>query len=76
MMYYMPTITVRISEEEKKKLIQRGELSKSVREAVKLYLNTDRSHELLVRLDELQKKNPVRTTTAKEVRLINEDRRR
>lgn len=75
-MYYMPTITVRISEEEKKKLMQRGELSKSVRDAVKLYLNTDRSRELLAKLDELQKKNPVRTTTAKEVRLISEGRKR
>ncbi len=75
-MYYMPTITVRISEEEKKRLLQHGELSKSVREAVKLYLNSERSRELLAKLDEIQKKNPVRTTTAKEVRLINEDRKR
>ena len=75
-MYYMPTISVRISEEEKRRLIQHGELSKSVREALKLYLNSDRSRELLARLDELQKKNPVLTTTAKEVRLIREDRRR
>jgi hypothetical protein len=72
----MPTITVRISEEEKKKLLQRGELSKSVREAVKLYLDADRSRELLARLEELQRKNPVKTTTTKEVRMINEDRNR
>jgi hypothetical protein len=72
----MPTITVRISEEEKKKLLQRGELSKSVREAVKLYLDADRSRELLARLEELQRKNPVKTTTSKEVRMINEDRNR
>lgn len=76
MMYYMPTITVRISEEEKKMLMQYGELSKSVREAVKLYLNTKRSNKLLARLEELQKKNPVRTTTAKEVHLIAENRKR
>ena len=72
----MPTITVRISEEEKKKLLQHGELSKSVREAVKLYLDADRSRELLARLEELQRKNPVKTTTSKEVRMINEDRNR
>jgi hypothetical protein len=72
----MPTITVRISEEEKKKLLEHGQLSKIVREALKLYLNSDRSSELLARLDELQKKNPVKTTTSKEVRLISEDRRR
>jgi hypothetical protein len=75
-MYYMPTITVRISEEEKKKLLRHGELSKTVRDALKLYLSSDRSRGLLARLDEIQKKNPVRTTTAKEVRLINEDRKR
>ena len=75
-MCYMPTITVRISEEEKKKLLRRGELSKTVRAAVKLYLNSERSRELLGRLDELQKRNPVQTTTAEEIRLINEDRKR
>jgi hypothetical protein len=72
----MPTITVRISAEEKKKLLQHGELSKSVREAVQLYLSTNRSRELLARLEELQEKNPVRTTASSEVRLINEDRKR
>jgi hypothetical protein len=72
----MPTITVRISEEEKKRLLQHGELSKSVREAVRLYLDTDRSRELFAKLSELQRKNPVRTTTKKEVRMINEDRSR
>ena len=72
----MPTITVRISAEEKKKLLRHGEISKSVREAVRLYLDTDRSRELFTRLDELQRKNPVKTTTSKEVRMINEDRDR
>ena len=72
----LPTITVRISEEEKKRLLQHGELSKSVREAVRLYLNSDRSRKLLARLAELQKKNPVKTTPSEEVRLINEDRNR
>ena len=75
-MYYMPTITVRISEEEKRKLLERGELSKSVREAVKLYINSDKTRKLLARLDQLQKRNPVQTTTSKEVSLINEDRKR
>ena len=72
----MPTITVRISEEEKKRLLQHGQLSKSVREAVRLYLGTERSRELFARLYELQRKNPVKTTTRKEVRMINEDRNR
>jgi hypothetical protein len=72
----MPTITVRISEEEKKRLLQHGELSKSVREAIRLYLDTNRAKELFAKLSELQRKNPVKTTTRKEVRMINEDRNR
>jgi hypothetical protein len=56
--------------------MEHGELSKPVREALKLYLNSERSRELLERLDELQKKNPVQTSTAKEIRLINADRKR
>jgi hypothetical protein len=72
----VPTITVRISEEDKKRLLQHGELSKSVREALRLYLNSTRSRELLSRLSEIQKNDHVRTTVAREVRLINQDRKR
>lgn len=72
----MPTITVRISDEEKKRLLKHGALSKSVREALDLYLSTRKSDELIGKLERLQKKNRIRTTTAEEVRLINEDRRR
>ena len=73
----MPTITVRISEEEKKKLLKQGtSLSKSVREALRIYLNTNRSRELFKKLEELQEKNLIRTGTEKEVRLIREDRNR
>ena len=72
----MPTITFRVSDEEKKKLLKHGALSKSVREALELYLSTKKSDELIGKLDQLQQKNRIRTTTAEEVRLINEDRRR
>ena len=72
----MPTITVRVSDEEKKRLLKRGALSKSVREAIELYLSTSRSEELIRRLEELQRKNRTRTTTAEDVRLIKEDRAR
>lgn len=72
----MPTITVRISDEEKKRLLKHGSLSKSVREALELYLNTRKSEELIRSLERLQRKNKMRTTTAEEVRLIGEDRRR
>ena len=70
----MPTISVRISDEEKKRLLKHGALSKSIREAVELYLDTKRTQELIGRLEKLQRKNPIKTSSAEEVRLINEDR--
>jgi hypothetical protein len=72
----MPTITVRISEEEKRRLLKQGALSRSVREALELYLNTKKSRELIGKLEQLQRKNPVGTTSADEVKLIAEDRKR
>jgi len=72
----MPTITVRVSDEEKKRLLKHGALSKSVREALELYLSARKSDELIGKLEKLQQTNQIRTTTAEEVRLINEDRRR
>jgi len=72
----MPTITVRVSDEEKKRLLKHGALSKSVREALELYLSVRKSDELIGKLEKLQRSNRIRTTTAEEVRLINEDRRR
>jgi hypothetical protein len=75
-MYDMPTISVRISEQEKKRLMSYGELSTSIREAVKLYLDSKKAQEHLRKLEELQRKNPIKTTSAEEVRLIKEDRTR
>jgi hypothetical protein len=49
---------------------------KLVREALELYLSTRESDELIGKLEKLQERNSIRTTTAEEVRLINEDRRR
>jgi hypothetical protein len=72
----MPTITVRVSDEEKKRLLEHGALSKSVREALDLYLSARKSDELIGKLEKLQRKNRIKTTTAEEIRLINEDRRR
>jgi hypothetical protein len=72
----MPTISVRISEQDKKRLLKHGALSKSIREALDLYLNTKQTQELLARLEKLQQRNTVKTTSAEEVRLINEDRNR
>ena len=72
----MPTITVRISDEEKKRLLKRGKLSNSVREALELYLNTAKSRDIIAKLEELQRKYPITTTSTEQVRMIYEDRKR
>jgi uncharacterized protein YlbG (UPF0298 family) len=72
----MSTVCVRISEEEKRELLKYGSLSSTVRDAVKLYLNTKKYEEVLAKLKELQAKNPIKTTTVEEVRMIREDRNR
>ena len=72
----MTTISVRISEEERKKLLKYGSLSSSVREALRLYLDAKKSQELIRRLEELQKRNPIRVSSSGEVGLISEDRGR
>lgn len=72
----MPTISIRISDEEKKVLIRYGKVSKTVREAIRQYLNTKKSRTLLGKLEELQRQNVVKTTTPQEVELLKGDRRR
>ncbi len=72
----MPTVSVRLSEEERKELIKYGTLSKGVKEGVKLYLMAQKSRDIFRKLEELQRKNPVRTTSEREVELIREDRGR
>ncbi|MCS4538918.1 MAG: hypothetical protein HYY67_08685 [Thaumarchaeota archaeon] len=72
----MPTISVRISDKEKKELLNYGTLSTSVREGLRLYINTRKSQELLHKLEELQRRNPIKTTALEEVKLIKEDRNR
>jgi uncharacterized protein YlbG (UPF0298 family) len=72
----MTTVCVRISEEEKRELMKYGSLSHTMREAMKLYLNTKKSDELLKKLSDLQAKNPIKMSTEEIVRLIREDRNR
>jgi uncharacterized protein YlbG (UPF0298 family) len=72
----MNTVCVRISEKEKQQLQKYGSLSQTIRDALNLYLNTKKSEELLAKLGELQAKNPIKTTTEQEVKLIREDRTR
>ena len=70
----MPTVSVRLTEEEKKELIEYGGLSKGVREGIRLYLRAQKSREIFRKLEELQKKNPAKTASEKEVELIRQDR--
>ena len=72
----MPTISVRISEEQKEALLKYGPLSSSIRDALRLYLNSKRSDQLLRTLQDMQREDRVRTTSVEDARLIGEDRGR
>jgi len=72
----MPTVSVRISEEQKRALLRYGPLSSSIRDALRLYLDTKKSEQLLSKLQALQREDSIRTTSVEEVKLIKEDRAR
>jgi len=72
----MTTISVRITEEEKKNLKKRGEISKVVREAITTYLISAKSEETIKRLEELQRIDRAKTTSQQEINLIRKDRER
>lgn len=72
----MPTISVRISEEQKRALLKYGPLSSSIRDALRLYLDTKKSDQLMRKLQELQREHHVQTTSIEDVKLIKEDRTR
>lgn len=71
----MPTISVRITEEEKKKLQRRGNVSDAVRAAIEDYLREQHSREVLRKLAELQRKNHVSVDVDEIARIIQEGRR-
>ena len=72
----MKTVSVRISEEEKRQLKKYGKLSDTLREGMKLYLNKKKSDELLCKLEKLQSESQIKTSIEEEVKLIREDRER
>ncbi len=72
----MKTVSVRISEEEKRQFKNYGRLSDTLREGMKLYLNKKKSDELLCKLEKLQSESEIRTSIEEEVKLIREDRER
>ena len=55
----MPTVSVRLTEEEKKELLEYGGLSKGIREGVRLYRKAQKSQEIFRKLEDLQRKNPL-----------------
>ena len=69
-----PTVSVRLTEEEKKELLKYGGLSKGIREGVRLYRRAQKSRKIFHKLEYLQGKNPVKTAWEKEVELIRQDR--
>ena len=69
------TITVRLSEKERKELAKHGRISEVVRDALSLYLQEKSSRKIISRLKELQK-TPVRSTIQDDLRLIRADRDR
>ena len=72
----MKTVSVRITEEEKRQLKKYGKLSDTLRQGMKLYLSKKKSDELLCKLEKLQSASQMRTSTEEEVKLIREDRKR
>jgi len=70
-----PTVSVRLTG-EKKELLKYGELSKGVREGVRLYLKAQKSREIFHKLEELLKKSSIKTASEKEAKLIREERTR
>ncbi len=70
-------MSVRLTGEEKKELIEYGGLSKGVREGVRVYLKAHKSRETFHKLEELQKRRtPSRLLSEREVKLIRVDRTR
>ncbi len=69
------TITVRLSEKERRELAKHGKISEVVRDALSLYLREKNSRRIISRLRELQK-SPVRSTIQEDLRLMRADRDR
>ena len=71
----MPTISIRITDEDKKRLLRYGPVSKTVREALDQYMKDEKKREALRKLSELQKRYPVKVDPDEIVRAIRADRR-
>ena len=72
----MTIFSAGLSEEKRRELLKYGNLSESLREGLRLYLGKKKSEKLMRRLKVLQSSNPVKTSTAAELKLIRQDRNR
>ena len=70
----MTIITVRLSEKEKASLEKYGKISDVVRQAIHNYLNDRKAREVLRKLEQYQKQNPIETDREEIVAMIREDR--
>jgi len=70
------TISVRLSEKERRQLEKHGKISEVVREALRTYLRRKDSERIISRLRELQKVKPLGSTVQDDLRLIRADRER
>ncbi|MDE1852636.1 MAG: hypothetical protein KGI38_02680 [Thaumarchaeota archaeon] len=65
---------MRISEEERKRLLRYGPLSDTVRRGLELVEKEKKRMDFIRKLDRLQKENPVKLDPDELVRIIREDR--
>ena len=71
----MPNVKIRISEEDRRRLLRYGLLSAVVRDALKLYFKEEKKREFFRKLEQFQRKNPVRVDSKEIVKTIREGRR-
>ena len=71
----MPTISVRITDEERKKLLKYGPVSDTVRDAIDFYLAERKRREFVLRLKQFQAEHPVKVDPDEIVRIIREGRK-
>jgi hypothetical protein len=71
----MPIISVRITDEERKKLLSYGPLSDTLREAINLYVRNEKSREFVEKLKQFQRENPVKVDPDEIVKIIRAGRK-
>ena len=73
-MSYMPIISVRITDDERKRLLKYGPLSSTVRDALDLYAKERRRREVVDELVKFQKEHPVHVDPEEIVRIVRKGR--